>query len=120
MDGRAAERLRMVREQIESRGIRDPRVLEAMTEVPREAFLPEDQWEFAYRDSPLPIGEGQTISQPYIVALMCAALELEPGDRVLEIGTGSGYAVAILSRIAKEVYTIERHGPLADSARRTL
>jgi protein-L-isoaspartate(D-aspartate) O-methyltransferase len=110
----------MVRGQIEARGIRDRAVVEAMTEVPREAFVPEDQAEFAYRDSPLPIAEGQTISQPYIVALMAVALEIEPGDRVLEIGTGSGYAAAVLSRIASEVYTVERHRPLAEGARRAL
>jgi protein-L-isoaspartate(D-aspartate) O-methyltransferase len=120
MDDRLAERLRMVREQVESRGIRDPRVIHAMNEVPREAFLPEDAAEFAYQDSPLPIAEGQTISQPYIVALMTAALEIDPDDRVLEIGTGSGYAAAVLSRIAAEVYTVERHGALADDARRAL
>jgi protein-L-isoaspartate(D-aspartate) O-methyltransferase len=120
MDGREAERSRMVRGQVESRGIRDPGVIRAMTEVPREAFLPPDQSEYAYRDTPLPIAEGQTISQPYIVALMTAALEIGPPDRVLEIGTGSGYAAAVLSRIAAEVYTVERHGPLAEGARHAL
>ena len=120
MAGRDAERLRMVREQVESRGVRDAAVLRAMTEVPREAFVPEDQAEFAYRDTPLPIAEDQTISQPYIVALMAAALELEPDDRVLEIGTGSGYAAGVLSRIAAEVYTVERHAALAEGARRAL
>jgi protein-L-isoaspartate(D-aspartate) O-methyltransferase len=115
-----AARLAMVRGQIEARGIRDPSVLRAMREVPREAFVPPDQAEFAYHDSPLPIAEGQTISQPYIVALMAAALEIEPGDRLLEIGTGSGYAAAVLSRMAKEVFTIERHGALAEGARRAL
>ena len=110
----------MVREQVESRGIRDPAVLQAMLEVPREAFVPEDEVEFAYRDSPLPIAAGQTISQPYIVALMAAALELEPNDRVLEVGTGSGYAAAVLSRITREVYTIERHAELAERAGQVL
>lgn len=110
----------MVHEQVESRGIRDPAVLRAMREVPREAFVPEDQREFAYRDSPLPIAAGQTISQPYIVALMAAALELAPEDRVLEVGTGSGYAAAVLSRIAVQVYTIERHAELAERAARVL
>jgi protein-L-isoaspartate(D-aspartate) O-methyltransferase len=109
-------RERMVQTQIAARGIRDPAVLEAMLTVPREAFLPPELGEFAYEDHPLPIAEGQTISQPYIVALMTAALELGPHDRVLEIGTGSGYAAAILGRIAREVYTIERHGELADAA----
>ena len=116
----ASERLAMVRGQIEARGIRDPAVLQAMREVPREAFVPPDQAEFAYQDSPLPIAEGQTISQPYIVALMAAALEIQPGDRVLEIGTGSGYAAAVLSRMADVVYTIERHEALARGAERAL
>ncbi len=115
-----AARLAMVRGQIEARGIRDPAVLQAMREVPREVFVPPDQAEFAYHDSPLPIAEGQTISQPYIVALMAAAAEIEPGERVLEIGTGSGYAAAVLSRVAGEVYTIERHGALAEGATRAL
>ena len=106
----------MVRRHIAARGIRDPAVLEAMRSVPREAFLPPELAEFAYEDSPLPIAHGQTISQPYIVALMTAALALGPNDRVLEIGTGSGYAAAILGRIAREVYTIERHAELADRA----
>jgi protein-L-isoaspartate(D-aspartate) O-methyltransferase len=109
----AQERESMVRTQIAARGVRDPAVLEAMRRVPREAFLPAELEEFAYVDSPLPIAQGQTISQPYIVALMTAALELGPGDRVLEIGTGSGYAAAVLARIAREVYTIERHEELA-------
>jgi len=84
--------------------------------VPREAFVPADSVQVAYADSPLPIGQGQTISQPYIVALMTEALELSPDDRVLEIGTGSGYAAAVLSRIAYEVYTVERHPRLARAA----
>jgi protein-L-isoaspartate(D-aspartate) O-methyltransferase len=106
----------MVRRHLVARGVRDPAVLEAMRTVPREAFLPAEMAEFAYEDAPLPIAQGQTISQPYIVALMTAALALRPGDRVLEIGTGSGYAAAILGRVAREVYTIERHGELADTA----
>jgi protein-L-isoaspartate(D-aspartate) O-methyltransferase len=109
-------RERMVKTQIAARGIRDPAVLEALRTVPREAFLPSALAEFAYEDHPLPIAVGQTISQPFIVALMTAALELRPEDRVLEIGTGSGYAAAILGRIARDVYTIERHGELADAA----
>jgi protein-L-isoaspartate(D-aspartate) O-methyltransferase len=113
-EGRSADH--MVRTQIARRGIRDAAVLEAMRSVPREAFVPPEMAEFAYEDHPLPIGEGQTISQPYIVALMTAALRLAPHDRVLEIGTGSGYAAAVLGRIAREVYTIERHGALADAA----
>ncbi|HEY8514083.1 MAG TPA: protein-L-isoaspartate(D-aspartate) O-methyltransferase [Candidatus Binatia bacterium] len=116
MSDTTAEREYMVATQIQARGIRDPHVLRAMREVPREAFLPPELAEFAYRDSPLPIERGQTISQPFIVALMTAALELEPGDRVLEVGTGSGYAAAVLSRIAREVVTIERHEELARTA----
>ncbi len=111
-----AAREDMVRRHLAARGIQDPAVLEAMRTVPREAFLPPELAEFAYEDAPLPIAEGQTISQPYIVALMTAALGLRRDDRVLEIGTGSGYAAAILGRIAREVYTIERHGGLADAA----
>ncbi|MGD8489516.1 MAG: protein-L-isoaspartate(D-aspartate) O-methyltransferase [Anaerolineae bacterium] len=109
-------RKRMVNDQLAMRGIQDPLVLEAMGTVPREVFVPDSQVQFAYADSPLPIGEGQTISQPYIVALMTEALELTPGDRVLEIGTGSGYAAAVLSRIARQVYTVERHSSLARAA----
>jgi protein-L-isoaspartate(D-aspartate) O-methyltransferase len=103
----------MVERQLAARGIRDPAVLKAMAKVPREKFVPKEWTRFAYKDSPLPIGQGQTISQPYIVALMTEALELLPGDRVLEIGAGSGYAAAILSHIAKQVYTVERHASLA-------
>jgi protein-L-isoaspartate(D-aspartate) O-methyltransferase len=109
-------RQQMVRRQLVARGIRDAAVLQAMESVPREAFLPPELAEFAYEDAPLPIAAGQTISQPYIVALMTAALQLRPEDRVLEIGTGSGYAAAILGHIAHEVYTIERHVELADAA----
>ncbi len=112
------KRNEMVRAQIEARGIRKAEVLEAMRTVPREAFVPEHLAEFAYEDTPLPIEEGQTISQPFIVAAMADALQLEPGDRVLEIGTGSGYAAAVLSEIAEEVFTVERHGALADGAKR--
>ena len=110
----------MVARQIEGRGIRDPRVLAAMRNVPREQFVPDDLADLAYDDAPLPIGTGQTISQPYVVALMTEALELEPGDRVLEIGAGSGYAAAVLAEIAQRVYTIERHPDLAEYARRNL
>src|SRR4051794_26029738 len=113
-------RERMVEIQIARRGVRDPRVLKAIREVPREAFVESGFEEFAYEDGPLPIGEGQTISQPYVVALMIEAAELEPSDRVLEVGAGSGYAAAVLSRIAARVHAIERHPELAASARRRL
>ena len=106
----------MIEHHLRSRGIGDPRLLAAFNEVPREAFLPVELAEFAYDDRPLPIAAGQTISQPYIVALMTEALQLSPDDAVLEIGTGSGYAAAILSRMVRRVYTIERHAELADSA----
>jgi protein-L-isoaspartate(D-aspartate) O-methyltransferase len=106
----------MVVTQLIPRGLDDPAVLNAMEEVPREAFLPEGIAEMAYNDSPLPIGEGQTISQPYIVALMAEALELTEAGRVLEIGTGSGYAAAVISRIAREVYTVERYPSLLEEA----
>ena len=106
----------MVDLQIARRGVRSHLVLDAMRTVPREAFLPEPLREFAYEDAPLPIAEGQTISQPYIVALMTDALALEGGEKVLEIGTGSGYAAAVLSRIARNVYTVERIGQLAEKA----
>ena len=116
----AAQRDRMVERQVAARGVRDPSVLAAMRSVPRERFLPPDLEEFAYQDAPLPIEQGQTISQPFIVALMTEALALGPEDRVLEIGTGSGYAAAVLARVAREVYTIERHAELADRARTRL
>ncbi len=109
---------RMVDEQIVRRGVDDEQVREAMRTVPREAFVPERYRSMAYSDRPLPIGEGQTISQPYIVAMMTEAAGIEPGDRVLEIGTGSGYGAAVASRIADEVYTLERHTELAEQARR--
>jgi protein-L-isoaspartate(D-aspartate) O-methyltransferase len=104
---RDAERLAMVRSQIEARGIRDARVLAAMRAVERHRFVPEDLSGQAYEDRPLPIGEGQTISQPYIVALMSEVLALSGDERVLEVGTGSGYQAAILARLAREVFTIE-------------
>ena len=113
-------RQEMVDKHIAARGVRSELILAAMRKVPREAFLPTSLREFAYEDSPLPIAEGQTISQPYIVALMTEALVLEGGERVLEIGTGSGYGAAILAQIAGEVYTVERHGPLAEKAAATL
>jgi len=116
----ADKRERMVEEQIAARGIADLAVLDAMRAVPRQMFVPPSAAEFAYEDTPLPIEEGQTISQPYVVALMAAALKLTPRDRVLEIGAGSGYAAAVLSRIAAEVYTIERHAALAELASRRM
>src|SRR5204863_547195 len=97
-------------------GIKDETVLDAMRAVPREAFVSDQLREFAYRNTPLPIGSGQTISQPLVVAHMTEALELTSNARVLEIGTGSGYAAAVLSRIAREVFTLERHGDLAETA----
>lgn len=110
-------RKRMVQRQIADRGVRSESVLEAMRKVPRERFLPEGEGIFAYDDSPLPIGRGQTISQPYIVAYMAEALDLKGGEKVLEIGTGSGYAAAVVAEIAAEVYTIERIEGLASKAR---
>jgi protein-L-isoaspartate(D-aspartate) O-methyltransferase len=105
---------------IERGGIRNPAVLGALRQVPREAFVPPELREVAYHDVPLPIGREQTISQPFVVALMTAALELKSTDRVLEIGTGSGYAAAVLAVLAKEVYTVERHRELAETARERL
>jgi protein-L-isoaspartate(D-aspartate) O-methyltransferase len=110
----------MVREQIERRGVRDERVLAAMRKVERHAFVSEKQWTSAYSDYPLPIGDEQTISQPYIVALMTEALGLTGRERVLEIGTGSGYQTAILAELAGEVYTVEILPQLTDRARQTL
>lgn len=109
-------RKQMVKRQIAARGVTSKKVLDAMRKVPRERFLPKGEGAFAYDDSPLPIGEGQTISQPYIVAYMVEALGLEGGEKVLEIGTGSGYAAAILAEIAAEVYTMERIEGLAAMA----
>jgi len=110
----------MVEEQIRARGIKDARVLDAMERVPRHLFVPESVRDEAYTDQPLPIGHGQTISQPYIVAFMTEALRLEPAHKVLEIGTGSGYQAAILAELAGQVFTIEIIEELADRARRTL
>jgi protein-L-isoaspartate(D-aspartate) O-methyltransferase len=111
-------RERMVHAQIVRRGIRDERLLRAMREVPREAFVDPGFEEYAYEDGPLPIGEGQTISQPYIVALMIDAAHIGPMDRVLDVGTGSGYAAAVMSRLAYVVFTIERHRSLAETAKK--
>ena len=112
----ASLRAEMVERNIAGRGVRDELVLEAMRKVPRESFLAEKLREFAYEDSPLPIAGEQTISQPYIVAFMAEALMLKGGEKVLEIGAGSGYAAAVLSEIAADVYTVERLGQLADKA----
>jgi protein-L-isoaspartate(D-aspartate) O-methyltransferase len=111
-----ARRLEMVESQIRQRGVTDPRVLDAMRTVPRERFVPVDAVSRAYDDTPLAIGNGQTISQPYIVAYMTEALGIRPTDRVLEIGTGSGYQAAVLGLLAREVYTVEIVPVLAKSA----
>lgn len=114
------ERLAMVEQQIRARGVSDPRVLDAMRKVPRERFVPSEQEARAYDDSPLPIGQGQTISQPYIVAYMSEALEVSASQTVLEIGTGSGYQAAVLGELASRVYTIEIVPELARRAEATL
>jgi protein-L-isoaspartate(D-aspartate) O-methyltransferase len=119
-DDRRRERERMVRDQIASRGVRDEAVLRAMTGVPRHRFVPDALSAVAYADDPLPIGEGQTISQPYIVAAMTEALQIRPADRVLEIGTGSGYQTAVLARLTDSVFTVEILPVLAEKARFTL
>jgi protein-L-isoaspartate(D-aspartate) O-methyltransferase len=116
----ARARADMVEHQIARRGVTDPLVLEAMRRIPREAFVLPGWEEEAYEDQPLPIAERQTISQPYIVAYMIEAAGLRPGDRALEIGTGSGYAAAIMAAIAARLYTIERHPGLAEAARQRL
>jgi len=113
MTGFAAQREHMVERQIAARGIRNPHLLKAMREVPREAFVPAALAGQAYQDMPLPIEAGQTISQPYIVAMMIEAAGIRPGGSALEIGAGSGYAAAVMSRIADRVIAIERHGELA-------
>ncbi len=110
----------MVERQLVHRGIKDKRVLDAMSQVPRHLFVPEDMRSLAYSDGPLPIGHGQTISQPYIVALMTELLDLTEQETVLELGTGSGYQAAILSRLVHQVYSIERHDALAQQAEKVL
>jgi len=110
----------MVDVQIQARGIKDGKVLQAMRKVPRHAFVPDELKPYAYADEPLPIGEGQTISQPYIVAYMTEALEATGGEKVLEVGTGSGYQTAVLAEIVKEVYTIEIVGTLSSRAQELL
>jgi protein-L-isoaspartate(D-aspartate) O-methyltransferase len=120
MDRYAKQRKKMVDSQIRSRGIRDERVLRAMEKIPRHLFIDEGLIDQAYNDNPLPIGEKQTISQPYIVALMTEALELKGHEKVLELGTGSGYQAAILAELADRVFTIERIAALAQKARKLL
>jgi len=115
-DAQRRAREQMVQQQIAARGVRDPRVLQAMRDVPRHLFVPPEMQQHAYQDTPLPIGYGQTISQPYIVGFMTEALKLKPQDRVLEVGTGSGYQAAILSVLVREVYSIEIVEPLATQA----
>lgn len=110
------EQEHMVESQLVRRGIKDRRVLDAMRQVPRHLFVPKDTRGLAYCDGPLPIGQGQTISQPYIVALMTELLELTGQEKVLELGTGSGYQAAILSRLVRQVYSVERHAALAEQA----
>jgi protein-L-isoaspartate(D-aspartate) O-methyltransferase len=116
----AAERQRMVQQQLMARGVNDARVLTAMTKVPREEFVPPDSRAASYEDGPLQIGSGQTISQPYIVAFMTEQLQPKTNDRILEIGTGSGYQAAVLAELVAEVYTIEIIEPLAKTAEATL
>ena len=120
MDAYKDERERMVTNQIAKKGVKDERVLAAMRKVPRHLFVPVDARSHAYVDSPMRIGSGQTISQPFIVALMTQLLDVHPEHRVLDVGTGSGYQAAILGEMAAEVYSIERHPDLAKTARETL
>jgi protein-L-isoaspartate(D-aspartate) O-methyltransferase len=117
MEDFAEARRLMVDSQLRSRGIADERVLEAMLRVPRDRFVPEAHRAEAYSDHPLPIGNGQTISQPYVVAVMLQMLQVAPNDVVLEVGAGSGYATAVLAELAKQVFSIERHETLAENAR---
>jgi protein-L-isoaspartate(D-aspartate) O-methyltransferase len=119
-DPTAAARAQMVRDQVEARGVRDPRVLAAMRKVPRHELVPESVRDHAYEDRPLPIGESQTISQPYVVAAMTEALELKGDERVLEVGTGSGYQAAVLAELCQQVYSIEIVPALAERARKDL
>jgi len=114
------ERLRMVKQQIKGRGVYDSKVLAAMQKVPRHQFVPEEKQTSAYGDFPLPIGEGQTVSQPYMVAIMTEALDLSGDEKILEVGTGSGYQAAVLSELADKVVSVERIATLADSAQKRL
>jgi protein-L-isoaspartate(D-aspartate) O-methyltransferase len=120
MSDPTTDRAHMVTTQLRDRGISDPRVLDAMLRVPRHEFVPEPYRAQAYEDHPLPIGDSQTISQPYIVALMLESLHISPADKVLEVGTGSGYVTALLAELAAQVFSIERHPALADKARELL
>jgi protein-L-isoaspartate(D-aspartate) O-methyltransferase len=120
MPDRTEERRRMVEQQLRSRGVADERVLDAMERVPRHEFVPEGLRDRAYDDAALPIGSGQTISQPYMVARICEALALHGGERVLDVGTGSGYQAAVLAELAGDVHTIERLPELAEAARASL
>jgi protein-L-isoaspartate(D-aspartate) O-methyltransferase len=114
------QREKMVDVQLKARGIKDQKILEAMRKVPRHTFVPENMIPYAYNDEPLPIGEGQTISQPYIVAYMTEALELSGGERILEVGTGSGYQTAILAEIVRELYTVELVSALSSKAQENI
>jgi protein-L-isoaspartate(D-aspartate) O-methyltransferase len=114
------QREKMVDVQLKARGIKDQKILEAMRKIPRHTFIPENMIAYAYNDEPLPIGEGQTISQPYIVAYMTEALELSGGERVLEVGTGSGYQAAILAEIVRELYTVELVSALSSKAQENI
>jgi protein-L-isoaspartate(D-aspartate) O-methyltransferase len=120
VDSYVAQRRSMVESQLRARGIRDDRVLAAMSHVPRHEFVSPEHRDQVYEDHPIPIGEGQTLSQPYIVAVTLEALALDPADAVLEIGTGSGYQTALLSELTRRVYSIERHSSLARAAQATL
>jgi protein-L-isoaspartate(D-aspartate) O-methyltransferase len=120
IDPFVAQRRGMVESQLRARGIRDERVLTAMLHVPRREFVSADYSDQVYEDHPIPIGEGQTLSQPYIVAIMLEALALDPSDTVLEVGTGSGYQTALLSKLTRQVYSVERHASLARAAEATL
>lgn len=120
MSDPSAARQFMVESQLRNRGISDARVLDAMLRVPRHEFVPEQYQAQAYEDHPLPIGDGQTISQPYIVALMLQSLQLKPSDKVLDVGTGSGYVTALLAELAAEVFSIERHPALSEKAQSVL
>lgn len=116
----STDRNRMVEDQIISRGIKNKKLIEAMREVPRHEFVPDNWKDYSYSDGPLPIGQGQTISQPYIVAIMTELLEVNEGDRILEIGTGSGYQAAILSKMGCEVYTVEIVEELTEKAKKVI